>query len=115
MTVNLNADGYEALRERTPVIEWYAELQTADGTAACARYALATHRTSAAGVTPMSFSLPVTGADVTLPCQIEQVQLFEAASGGDPLSAAESVEPLLLYLAADAGAAVLTVTLPAVA
>ena len=113
MTVNLNENGYEALRERTPVIEWYAELQKADGTAACARYALATHRTSAAGVTPMTFSLPVTGADVTLPCQIEQVQLFEAASGGDPLST-ESVEPLLLVLAADAGAVVLTITLPAV-
>lgn len=115
MTVNLNADGYEALRERTPVIEWYAELQKGDGTAACARYALVSYRTSAAGVTPMTFSLPVTGADVTLPCQIEQVQLFEAASGGDPLSAAESVEPLLLVLAADAGAVVLTITLPAVA
>ncbi|QXM18643.1 hypothetical protein [Methanoculleus virus Blf4] len=114
MTVKLNAKGYEALRERSPVIEWYAELQTADGSAACARYALATHRTSAAGVTPMTFSLPVTGADVTLPCQIEQVQLFEAASGGDPLSAAEKVEPLLLVLAADAGAVVLTITLPAV-
>ena len=115
MTVNLNENGYEALRERAPVIEWYAELQKADGSAACARYALASYRTSTAGVTPMTFSLPVTGADVTLPCQIEQVQLFEAASGGDPLSAAESVEPLLLYLAADAGAVVLTITLPAVA
>ena len=115
MTVNLNADGYEALRERTPVIEWYAELQTADGTPVCDRFALASYRTSAAGVTPMTFSLPVTGADVTLPCQIEKVQLFEAASGGDPLSAAESVEPLLLVLAADAGAVVLTITLPAVA
>lgn len=115
MTVNLNAAGYEALRERTPAIEWYAELQKGDGTAACARYALATHRTSIAGITPMTFSLPVTGADVTLPCQIEQVQLFEGASGGDPLSAAESVEPLLLVLAADAGAVVLTITLPAVA
>ncbi len=115
MTVNLNADGYEALRERTPVIKWYAELQTADGTPVCSRYALASYRTSIVGVTPMIFSLPVTGADVTLPCQIEQVQLFEAASGGDPLSAAERVEPLLLYLAADAGAVVLTVTLPAVA
>jgi len=114
MTVNLNADGYEALRERTPVIEWYAELQKADGSAACARYALATHRTSAENVTPMTFSLPVTGADVTLPCQIEQVQLFEAASGGDPLSGAESVEPLLLFLVGDAGAVVLTITLPAV-
>jgi hypothetical protein len=115
MTVNLNAAGYEALRECTPVIEWYAELQKADGTAACARYALATHRTSVAGVTPMTFSLPVTGADVTLPCQIEQVQLFEAASGGDPLSAAEKVEPLLLVLEADAGAVVLAITLPVVA
>ena len=34
MTVKLNAAGYEALRERTPVIKWYAELQTADGSAA---------------------------------------------------------------------------------
>ena len=114
MTVNLNADGYEALRERTPVIEWYAELQTGDGTPVCDRFALASYRTSAAGVTPMTFSLPVTGADVTLPCQIEQVQLFEAASGGDPLSGAESVEPLLLFLVGDAGAVVLTITLPAV-
>lgn len=39
MTVNLNENGYKMLRERTPVIEWYAELQ-------------------AAGVTPMTFSLP---------------------------------------------------------
>ena len=115
MTVKLNAKGYEALRERTPVIEWYAELQTADGSAACARYALAQHRTSAAGVTPMTFSLPVTGADVTLPCQIEQVQLFEAASGGVPLSAAEKVEPLLLVLVGDAGAVVLTIYLPEMA
>ena len=115
MTVKLNAKGYEALRERTPVIKWYAELQTADGSAACARYALAQHRTSAAGVTPMTFSLPVTGADVTLPCQIEQVQLFETATGGDPLSAAESVEPLLLFLVGDAGAVVLTIYLPEVA
>ena len=37
MTVKLNAKGYEALRECTPVIEWYAELQTGDGSAACAR------------------------------------------------------------------------------
>ena len=115
MTVKLNAKGYEALRERTPVIEWYAELQTADGSAACARYALAQHRTSAAGATPMTFSLPVTGADVSLPCQIEQVQLFETASGGDPLSAAESVEPLLLFLVGDAGAVVLTIYLPEMA
>lgn len=114
MTVNLNADGYEALRERTPVIEWYAELQKANGSAACARYALASHRTSAAGVTPMTFSLPVTGADVTLPCLIEKVRLYEASTGGDPLSDAETVEPLLLVLAADAGAVVLTITLPAV-
>ena len=115
MTVKLNAKGYEALRERTPVIGWYAELQTADGSAACARYALAQHRTSAAGVTPMTFSLPVTGADVTLPCQIEKVRLYEASTGGSPLSDAESVEPLLLYLVGDAGAVVLTITLPAVA
>ena len=115
MTVKLNAKGYEALRERTPVIKWYAELQKADGSAARARYALAQHRTSTAGATPMTFSLPVTGADVTLPCQIERVQLFETASGGDPLSAAESVEPLLLVLAADVGAVVLTIYLPEVA
>ena len=114
MTVNLNAKGYEALRERTPVIEWYAELQTADGTPVCDRFALASYRTSAENVTPMTFSLPVTGADVTLPCQIEQVRLYEGASGGDPLCDAESVEPLLLVLAADAGAVVLTITLPAV-
>ena len=47
MTVNFNENGYEMLRERTPVIEWYAELQTADG--------------SAAEVTPMTFLLPMTG------------------------------------------------------
>jgi len=82
MTVKLNAKGYEALRERTPVIEWYAELQTGDGTPVCDRFALATHRTSAENVTPMTFSFPITGADcVSLPSQIEQVQLFEAASG----------------------------------
>lgn len=115
MTVNLNADGYEALRERTPVIEWYAELQKADGTPVCGRFALATHRTSAENATPMTFSFPITGADcVSLPVQIEQVQLFETASGGDPLSAAEKVEPLLLFLVGDAGAVVLTVTLPGV-
>jgi len=113
MTVHLNAAGYEALRERSPVIEWYAELQTGDGTQVCDRFALATHRTSAENVTPMTFSFPVTGADcVSLPSQIEQVQLFEAASGRDPLSDAESVEPLLLYLEADAGAVVLTIYLP---
>jgi len=116
MTVKLNAKGYEALRERTPVIEWYAELQTADGTPVCDRFALASYRTSTAGVTPMTFSFPITGADcVSLPSQIEQVQLFEAASGGVPLSAAESVEPLLLFLAGDAGAVILTITLPEVA
>jgi hypothetical protein len=43
------------------------------------------------------------------------VRLYEASTGGDPLSAAESVEPLLLVLAADAGAVVLTIYLPAVA
>ncbi len=116
MTVKLNAKGYEALRERTPVIKWYAELQTADGSAACARYALVQHRTSTAGITPMTFSLPVTGADCyALPMLIEQVQLFETASGGVPLSAAEKVEPLLLVLAADVGAVVLTIYLPEVA
>jgi hypothetical protein len=113
MTVKLNAKGYEALRERTPVIEWYAELQTGDGTPVCDRFALATHRTSAAGVTPMTFSFPITGADcVSLPVQIEKVRLYEASTGGDPLSAAESVEPLLLYLVGDAGAVVLTIYLP---
>ena len=113
MTVKLSAAGYEALRERTPVIEWYAELQTADGSAACARYALAQHRTSAAGVTPMTFSLPITGADCyALPMLIEQVRLYEASTGGDPLSDAESVEPLLLFLVGDAGAVVLTIYLP---
>lgn len=116
MTVKLNAKGYEALRERTPVIEWYAELQTADGTPVCDRFALATHRTSAENVTPMTFSFPITGADcVSLPSQIEKVQLFETASGGDPLSDAESVEPLLLFLVGDAGAVVLTIILPEVA
>jgi hypothetical protein len=115
MTVHLNAAGYEALRERTPVIEWYAELQTGDGTPVCDRFALATHRTSAENVTPMTFSFPITGADCpALPMLIEQVQLFESASGGDPLSAAESVEPLLLFLEADAGAVVLTINLPEV-
>src|SRR5690554_6143304 len=114
MTVKLNPKGYEALRERTPVIEWYAELQTGDGTPVCDRFALATHRTSAENVTPMTFSFPITGADcVSLPVQIEQVQLFETASGGgDPLSDAESVEPLLLFLVGDAGAVVLTIYLP---
>ena len=116
MTVHLNAAGYEALRERTPVIEWYAELQTGDGTPVCDRYALASYRTSAENVTPMTFSFPIMGADcVSLPLQIEKVQLFESASGGDPLSAAESVEPLLLYLEADAGAVILTIFLPEVA
>ena len=116
MTVKLNAKGYEALRERTPVIEWYVELQTADGSVACARYALANHRTSAAGVTPMTFSLPITGADCyALPMLIERVRLYEASTGGDPLSDAESVEPLLLVLAADTGAVVLTIYLLEVA
>ena len=116
MTVKLNAKGYEALRERTPVIEWYVELQTGDGTPVYDRFALAQHRTSAAGVTPMTFSFPITGADcVSLPSQIEQVQLFETATGGDPLSDAESVEPLLLYLEGDTGAVVLTIYLPEVA
>ena len=116
MTVNLNADGYEALRERTPVIEWYAELQKADGSAACARYALASYRTSAAGVTPMTFSFPITGADcVSLPVQIEKFQIFETAISATPLSPQDAVEPLLLVLALDAGAVVGTVTLPAVA
>jgi len=43
MTVNFNENGYEMLRGRTPVIEWYVELQ------------------KVTGVTPMTFSLPVTG------------------------------------------------------
>ncbi len=43
MTINFNENGYEMPRERTPVIEWYVELQ------------------KAIGVTPMIFSLPVTG------------------------------------------------------
>ena len=43
MTVNFNKNEYEMLRERIPVIEWYVELQ------------------KATGVTPMTFSLPVTG------------------------------------------------------
>ena len=112
----LNAIGFEALRERTPGIEGFAELQTVDGPAACARYALAQHRTSAENVTPMTFAFPITGADcVSLPVQIEQVQLFEAESGGDPLSVAESVEPLLLFRVGDAGAVVLTIYLPEVA
>jgi len=63
----------------------------------------------------MTFSLPVTGADVTLPCQIEQGATLRDREWGDPLSAAESVEPLLLYLEADAGAVVLTIYLPEVA
>ena len=40
MIVNFNENGYEMLRARTPVIEWYVELQ------------------KATGVTPMTFSLP---------------------------------------------------------
>jgi hypothetical protein len=43
MIVNFNENGYEILRGRIPVIEWYVELQ------------------KATGVTPMTFSLPVTG------------------------------------------------------
>jgi hypothetical protein len=61
MIINYNENGYEMLRERIPVIEWYAELQTADGSAACAWYALASSRTTDAGVTPMTFLLPLTG------------------------------------------------------
>jgi hypothetical protein len=57
MIVNFNENGYEMLRERTPVIEWYAEFQKADGSDACAWYALASYRTSVDGVTPMTFSL----------------------------------------------------------
>ena len=114
MTVNLNADGYEMLRERKPLIECYAELQTEDGTAVCARYALASYRTSAANVTPMTFSLPISGADVTLPCQIEQVRLYETETGDTPISPPDTVAPLLLALPGDAGATVLTVTLPEV-
>ena len=71
-------------------------------------------------IVPANFSYSseatsASGADcASLPVQIEQVQLFEAASGGDPLSPPDAVEPLLLVLAADAGAVVLTITLPAV-
>ena len=43
MIVNYNENGYEMFRERIPVNEWYVELQ------------------KATGVTPMTFSLPVTG------------------------------------------------------
>ena len=116
MTVNLNADGYEALRERTPVIEWYAELQTADGTPVCDRFALTSYRTSAKNVTPMTFSFPITGADcVSLPALIEKFQIFETAVSAKPLSPPDAVEPLLLVLALDAGAVVGTVILPGVA
>jgi hypothetical protein len=116
MTVNLNADGYEALRERTPVIEWYAELQTADGTPVCDRFALTSYRTSATNVTPMTFSFPITGADcVSLPALIEKFQIFETAVSAKPLSPPDAVEPLLLVLALDAGAVVGTAILPGVA
>ena len=47
MIINYNENGYEMLRERIPVNEWYVELQKADG--------------SAAEVTPMTFLLPLTG------------------------------------------------------
>ena len=116
MTVNLNADGYEMLRERKPLIECYAELQTEDGTAVCARYALASYRTSAANVTPMTFSLPISGADitVTLPCLIQQARIYETETGDTPISPPDTVAPLLLALPGDAGATVLTVTLPKV-
>ncbi len=114
MTANINADGYTVLRETKPIIEWYAELQTAAGVAACARHALVSYRTSDAGVTPMTFSLPVTGADVSLPCQIEQVRLYAASSGGDPLSDADTVDPLLLALEGDEGSVTLTITFPEV-
>ena len=43
MTVNFNKNGYEMLRGCTPVIEWYVELQ------------------KTIGVTPMTFSLLMTG------------------------------------------------------
>jgi len=66
MTVKLNAKGYEALRERTPVIEWYAELQKGNGTPVCDRFALASYRNSAAGVTPMTFSFPHYGRGLRL-------------------------------------------------
>lgn len=114
MTANINADGYEVLRERKPVIEWYAELQKDDGSAACARHALTSYRTSAANATPMTFSLPVTGADVTLPCLIKQVRLYENATGGVPLSDPDAVVPLLLAIAGDHGAVTTTVFLPGV-
>lgn len=114
MTVNLNSEGYEALRERTPVIEWYAELQTSAGVAVRSRYSLVSTRTSAENVTPMTFGLTVTGSEVTLPCLIEKVRLYEASSGGDPLCDAETISPLLLAVAGDQGTVVLTITLPAV-
>lgn len=114
MTVNLNTEGYEALRERTPVIEWYAELQKTGGTAVRARYPLVSNRTSSANTTPMTFSLTVTGSEVTLPCLIEKVRLYEASTGGDPLCDAETISPLLLAIAGDEGTVVLTITLPAV-
>lgn len=116
MTVNLNENGYEMLRERKPLVQCYAELQTEDGTPVRARYALASYRTSAVNVTPMTFSFPVTGADcVSLPVQIEKLQIFETAIGATPISPQDTVEPLLLVLAGDAGAIVGTVTLPVVA
>lgn len=114
MTVNLNSEGYEALRERTPVIEWYAELQTSAGVAVRSRYSLVSTRTSAENVTPMTFGLTVTGSEVTLPCLIEKVRLYEASTGGDPLCDAETISPLLLAVAGDQGTVVLTITLPAV-
>jgi len=114
MTVNLTSEGHEALRERAPVIEWYAELQTAAGVAVADRFALVSNRVSATNVNPMTFALPIAGADVSsLPSQIEKVVLYEAASGGDPLSEAESVEALLLVLEADQGTVNLTISLPA--
>lgn len=115
MTVNLTPEGYEALRERTPVIEWYAELQTSAGVAVASRLALVSYRVSAADTNPMTFALGISGADVvSLPSLIEQVVLYEASSGGDPLSEAESVDPLLLVLSADEGVVNLTISLPVV-
>ncbi len=113
MIVDINASGYEALRERTPIIEWYIEFQKSDGTPAFDRRAISTYRTSAVGVTPMTFSFPITGADcISRPCTIEQLELFETALSIDPLSQSVVIEPLLLALEGDTSAVIVTITLP---
>ena len=61
MIINYNENGYEMLRERIPVNEWYVEFQKADGSAACAWYALASSRTTDAGIMPMTLLLLLTG------------------------------------------------------